>query len=132
MPCNNNRVAITELWLLKYEIWKSTLLNFWIISTDSFDLRSAVAKVRKEAGAPNRFTIASTSDLDFFQYAGVALIEFINPKAWWFSRYCCKVSWKLALFNKPALNFGAETFRFVIVIYSTIFLFCNTFRTKKI
>ena len=65
----------------------SALFNFCIISINSSYLNSAHDNVIKRVGTTYCFTNAKTSDLNFFQHAGVALNEFINVKAWSFSTY---------------------------------------------
>ena len=57
------------------------MFNLLIIYESSSHLRSAYDNVRKYVGIPNCLTIASTSNKNFFQYAGVPLTELVNENA---------------------------------------------------
>ena len=93
--------------------WKYQILRHLVFAFSqkkSLHLRSAHDKVRKNVGTPNCFTLAKTSDLNFFQYDGVPSIELINLKAWPFDTYCLTGPLKHELFNTPAFNETPGTF----------------------
>ena len=85
----------------------------------------------KNVGTPNCFTIAKTSDLNFFRYHGVPLTELINLKAWSFDTHCLTFSLKYELFNTPVFNETPETFRMSMFICSFKLKLCRILRAKK-
>ena len=56
-------------------------ISLKIIDISSFHRKSAQEKVRKNIVVPNCLSIAKTWCKNFFQYAGVPLIELIKLKA---------------------------------------------------
>ena len=75
--------------------------------------------------------VSKASDLNFFQYASVRLIEFIIVQAFLFSTYSRTASMKLVLLRIPAVNADVEILHIATFACFCMFKFSKKFSLKK-
>ena len=94
----------------RFEVTKSALFKFCIISKNSLLLRFEHESVIKNVGRPDCSTVATISDLNLFQQAGIILTELTNLKELLSAIHCFTFLLKEELLNTPEFNEAPSTF----------------------